>query len=260
MKMKLLLKTTLIALLIGGINASCTKVIDVDLNSKDPQYVIEGFVTLGETTHQVNITKSLDIDQGIASPTVDNAVVTLIDDLGASTSLNLVSPGVYECTGYAVSEGRTYTLTVSVDGKVFVASGKMMQDIPLSSVQTFEFAFGPDTIHAVVPLRQDIAGVNNYYQFNLFENGIRVKGNFIQSDQYNDGNMMMEPLFAGEIGPGDTIDVVMFGIEETVYDYFYTLQQNEQGATPANPTSNFSGGCLGYFSVRTKDVGQIVIP
>jgi hypothetical protein len=72
--------------------------------------------------------------------------------------------------------------------------------------------------------------------------------------------MMMEPLFAGEIGPGDTIDVVMFGIEETVYDYFYTLQQNEQGATPANPTSNFSGGCLGYFSVRTKDVGQIVIP
>src|SRR5574343_1927681 len=259
MKMKLLLKIALIALLIGGINTSCTKVIDVDLNSKDPQFVIEGFVTLGETTHQVKITKSLDIDQGIAFPTVDNAVVTLIDDLGASTSLNLVSPGVYECTGYAVSEGRTYTLTVSVDGKVFVASGEMMQDIPLSSVQTFDFAFGPDTIHAIVPLRQDIANVKNFFQFNLYNNHERVVGNFIQSDQYNDGNMMMEPLFADGINSGDTIDVVMFGIEETVYDYFYTLQQNEQGATPANPTSNFSGGCLGYFSVRTKDVGQIVI-
>jgi len=135
-----------------------------------------------------------------------------------------------------------------------------MQDIPLSSVQTFEFAFGPDTIHAVVPLRQDIANVKNFFQFNLYNNHERVVGNFIQSDQYNDGNMMMEPLFADGIDSGDTIDVVMFGIEETVYDYFYTLQQNEQGATPANPTSNFSGGCLGYFSVRTKDVGQIVIP
>ncbi len=260
MKIKLLLKIALIALLIGGINTSCTKVIDVDLNSKDPQYVIEGFVTLGETTHRVSITKSLDIDQGIAFPTVDNAVVTITDDLGASTSLNLVSPGIYECTGYAVSEGRTYTLSVSVDGKVFVASGKMMQNIPLSSVQTFAFAFGPDTVHAVVPMRQDIGGVKNFFQFNLFNNHERIIGNFIQSDQYNDGNMMMEPIFADGIDSGDTIDVVMFGIEETVYDYFYTLQQNEQGATPANPTSNFSGGCLGYFSVRTKDVGQIVIP
>jgi hypothetical protein len=102
--------------------------------------------------------------------------------------------------------------------------------------------------------------VKNFFQFNLYNNHERVVGNFIQSDQYNDGNMMMEPLFADGIDSGDTIDVVMFGIEETVYNYFYTLQQNEQGATPANPTSNFSGGCLGYFSVRTKDVGQIVIP
>lgn len=240
--------------------SSCTKVIDVDLNSKDPQFVIEGFVTLGETTHRVNITKTLDIDQGIAFPTIDNAVVTLIDDLGSSVSLNLVAPGIYECTGYAVSEGRTYTLTVSVDGEVFVASGKMVQNVPLSSVETFDFTFGTDTIHAIVPKRQDIGGISNYYQFNLYDNGKRVKGNFIQSDQYNDGNMMMEPLFAEDIKSGDTVDVVMFGIEETVYDYFYTLQQNDQGATPANPTSNFSGGCLGYFSVRTKDVGQIVIP
>jgi hypothetical protein len=52
----------------------------------------------------------------------------------------------------------------------------------------------------------------------------------------------------------------MFGIDESVFKYFYTLQQNEQGATPANPSSNFSGGCLGYFSVRTKSVKQIVIP
>ena len=71
---------------------------------------------------------------------------------------------------------------------------------------------------------------------------------------------MTEPIFAGELLTGDTVIVEMFGIDKTIFTYFYTLQQNQQGATPANPTSNFSGGCLGYFSVRTKGVKQIVIP
>jgi hypothetical protein len=240
--------------------SSCTKVIDVDLNSKDPQFVIEGYVTLGETVHTVKITKTLNFSQDIDYPTVDNALVVLSDDLGNTQTLTLINPGEYATSGYAVSEGRTYTLTVTVDGQTFVASTKMQQDIPLLSVETFGFAFGPDTINAIVPLRQDLAGVENYYLFHLYNNGQLIQGNFIQSDQYNDGNIMMEPIFADGINHNDTIDVEMFGIDKVVYNFFYTLQQNDQGATPANPDNNFSGKCQGYFCVRTKSVGQIIIP
>jgi hypothetical protein len=109
-------------------------------------------------------------------------------------------------------------------------------------------------------VRQDPGGIDNYYKFNIIANNILKPGIFIQEDAYNDGNLMMEPIFADGIESGDTVDVEMFGIDESVFKYFYTLQQNEQGATPANPSSNFSGGCLGYFSVRTKSVKQIVIP
>jgi hypothetical protein len=257
--MKSILKIALFFILLGFV-ASCTKVIDVDINDKDPKYVIEGFVTLGETTHRVSITKSQNLSESSVTPTVDNAIVVLSDDLGNSQTMSLVAPGIYEVSSYPVSEGRTYSLSVNIASEVFVASGKMMQDVVLDTLETFAFSFGPTSINALVPVRQDPGGIDNYYKFNIFANQIAKPGIFIQEDAFNDGNLMMEPIFADGIESGDTVNVEMFGIDESVFKYFYTLQQNEQGATPANPTSNFSGGCLGYFSVRTKSVKQIVIP
>jgi hypothetical protein len=255
-----MLKVSLFSLLVSVILSSCTKVIEVDLNSKDPQYVIEGFVTLGQTTHQVSITKTLNIYESAAFPTVDNAIVTLSDDQGNSQNMVLTSSGIYQATAFPVVAGRIYTLSVSVDSKVFVASVIMPQDVQLDSIETFPFAFGPQVFNSIVPVRLDPAGIENYYQFQLLKNGKYIPGIYIQSDQFNDGNMMMEPIFADGANSGDTILVEMYGIDRTVHDYFYTLIQNDQGATPANPTSNFSGGCLGYLSVRTMDTMSVVIP
>ncbi|MDP4865085.1 MAG: DUF4249 domain-containing protein [Crocinitomicaceae bacterium] len=257
--MKSIIRLSIFFILLGIIS-SCTKVIEVDINDKDPQYVIEGFVTLGETTHRVSITKSQNLSASSVMPTVDNAIVVLSDDLGNSQTMVLVSPGIYEATAYPVAEGRTYSLSVNIASEVFVASGKMMQNVVIDTLETFAFSFGPTSLNALVPVRQDPGGIDNYYKFNIIANNILKPGIFIQEDAYNDGNLMMEPIFADGIESGDTVDVEMFGIDESVFKYFYTLQQNEQGATPANPTSNFSGGCLGYFSVRTKSVKQIVIP
>ena len=243
-----------------GFLASCEKVIEIDLNDKDPQFVIEGFVTLGETTHRISITKTQNIDESSAFPTVDNAIVVLTDDLGNAQPMTLVSPGMYEVSSYPVTEGRTYSLSVSIDAEVFTASGKMMQNVEIDTLETFPFSFGPASINVLIPVRQDPAGIENYYKFNIIANSQEKKGIFIQEDAYNDGNLMKEPIFADGIESGDTVRVEMFGIDKPVYKYFYALQQNEQGATPANPTSNFTGGCLGYFSVRTKSVKEIVIP
>jgi hypothetical protein len=250
-----------IQLMLGLIvTSSCTKVIDVNLNSNDPQYVIEGAVTLGETTHQLKISKTLNIAESITFPTVDNAIVVLSDDLGNSHVMTLVAPGIYQASNFNVSEGRTYSVSVTIDSKNFKASGTIPQNVTIDTLTSFPFNFGPSSINAIVPVRHDIAGIHNYYQFNLFEKGRQKKGVFIQTDDYNDGNIMLEPIFADSIDNGDTITVEMYCIDKPVYKYFYTLLQNINGSIPANPTSNFSGGCLGYFSARTKCVKQVVIP
>lgn len=260
MNFKKLLFGLYVLLATTALFSSCTKVIDVDVDSKEAKYVVEAFVTLGESTHQVKITKTLNIDEANAFPTVDNAVVIISDDLGNIGTMTFVGSGMYEVTGFLVEEGRTYSLEVSVDGKTFNASGTMANDVQIDTVTTFPFEFGPSTINAIIPIRMDPEGIANYYQFNLYEAGNKISGIYIQSDQFNDGNPMMEPIFAEGIDSGDTILVEMFGIDRSVYDYFFTLLQNQQGATPANPTSNFSGGCLGYFSVRTKDTMSVIIP
>ena len=102
--------------------SSCTKVIDIKLNENDAQYVIEGFVTLGETTHEISITKTLNISESSSFPVVDNAIVTLSDDLGNSQTMTSIGNGKYQVNSFPVTEGTTYTLSVSIDGNIIVAT------------------------------------------------------------------------------------------------------------------------------------------
>ena len=240
--------------------SSCTKVIDVNLNSKDPQYVIEGVVTLGETTHQVKITRTLNLNESVAYPTVGDAIVFLTDDLGNNVELEHAGQGTYQVSNYQIHEGRTYTVSVTIGSKIFQATSTVPPLVQMDTLTTFPFSFGPASINALVPVRFDIPDIANYYQFNLFEKGIQKRGVYIQNDDFNDGNIMLEPIFSDSIDSGDTITVEMYCIDKPIYKYFYTLLQNISGSTPANPTSNFSGGRLGYFSARTKDVKKVIIP
>ncbi|MEN9400622.1 MAG: hypothetical protein RL632_1725 [Bacteroidota bacterium] len=257
--MKILFSTLIALALVSGM-VSCTKVIDIKLNDKDPQYVIEGHVTLGDSVHRIEISQTLNISDSSQFPAVNNAVVILTDDLGNSQAMNLVAPGRYETVNYPISADRTYTLQVTIDGQLFLSTASVPQEVTLLNVLTFPFSFGPQSFNAIVPLRLDPGGVANYYEFKLLKHGKPLRGIFIQSDQYNDGNLAQEPIFADGINSGDTIDVEMLSINREVYDFFFTLQQNQQGSTPANPTSNIIGGCIGYFSVQTKSQKQVIIP
>lgn len=238
---------------------SCEKVIDLDLDEADQQFVIEGFVTEGESTHIVTVTKSLPLDNPGAIPGINNAVVILTDNLGNTQTLTSIGNGQYEAVGYPGVEGRTYTLSVSVDGQVFQASSTIPGVVPIDSLMIDNFIFGPDTVPMITPARFDPAGVANYYQFYMFRNGERLSGINLQDDQFTDGNYQLQPLFAFDFETGDTARVEMYGIDKPVYKYFYALSQNNEDVTPANPTSNFTG-CLGYFSARTKSVETVIIP
>lgn len=242
---------------------SCEKVIDLDLNSDNPKYVIEGFVNKDSTIHTVKITRTLNFDENTAFPTVDNAVVTITDNLGNTTTLNLVSPGIYQTTNYLGVEGRTYTLTVTVDGKTFTSSSTMPQQVPIDSLTLQEFSFGPNPIFSIVANRKDPLGIKNYYHFNLYKNGILQNGIFLQDDQFADGVEILQPIFGADYRSGDFAIVDMMCIDANVYKYFYTLSLNSGGTAgviPANPESNFGSDCLGYFSAQTKERKSILIP
>ncbi len=60
---------------------------------------------------------------------------------------------------------------------------------------------------------------------------------------------------------GDQVKVEMRCIDRNIYTYMRALADlNSNNTTPANPPTNFTGGCLGYFSAHTSQVRQVTIP
>lgn len=257
--MKLII-TALVSLVFLLAFSSCQKVIDVDLNDTDQKVVIEGTILRGDTVQRVRITKTQNFDESTAPPTVDNASVTVTDHLGNAAVFTSVGNGWYEVAAYPGFEGRTYTLTVVVDGTTYSGSSTMPVYQPLTDLYVDFYPFGPDTLISLVPAHYDQAGAANHYQFHVYRNGIRDKSIYIQDDQFTDGNLIIQPLFVSDLEMEDTVRVDLFCIDKPVHTYFNQLSVNSSSiATPANPASNMNGGCLGYFSARTFDTKTIVV-
>jgi hypothetical protein len=257
--MKFILITLFSFVLLLGFS-SCEKVIDVDLNDTDQKVVIEGTILRGDTVQRIRITKTQNFDESTAPPVVDNATVTVTDDQGNTASFTSVGNGWYEAINYPGVEGRTYTLTAVVDGTTYSGSSTMPAYQPMQALYVEFYPFGTDTLISVVPAHFDQQGVANYYQFHVYVNGTRDKGIFIQDDQFTDGNLVVEPLFVSDLAVNDTVRVDLFCIDKPVHTYFNQLGVNSSSsATPANPISNLSGGCLGYFSARTFDTRTVVV-
>ena len=256
--MKLLITLVSFSVLLGF--SSCEKVIDVDLNDTEQKVVIEGSILRGDTLQRVRITKTQNFDESTAPPTVDNAVVTVIDNLGNAAVFTSVGNGWYELTGYPGVEGRTYTLTATVEGTTYSGSSIMPSYQAMDTLYVEFYPFGADTLISLVPAHFDKQVVPNYYQFHVYIICTRDKTVYLQNDQFTDGNLTVEPLFVSDLLLEDTVRVDLFCIDKPVYTYFNQLGVNSSSsATPANPISNLNGGCLGYFSARTVHSRTIIV-
>ena len=270
MKIKNILYVALF-LSITVIFSGCTKVITLDLKDSDPLYVIEGEVNKGELIHHVNITQSIKFSTLNSFPTVSGALVVLSDDMGNTEVLVETSPGKYATSGLLGVEGRTYTLSVKIAGKEFISISTMPSQVNLDELFFIPDSFGGGDGKIAIPIRQDPLGIVNKYKFDMSVS--RFKNNkgyemdstvIVQDDQFSDGEISQQPIFGslGAFFPNDTIRLSMTCIDQNVYQYFYSLSLNgpNGAATPANPVSNFSGGCLGYFTAQTKQSVEVIVP
>lgn len=240
---------------------SCQKVINVDLNKKDPQFVVEGNIIKGDSIHTLKLTKTLNFDQDQAYPIVENAVITISDDLGNKGSFVYSGKGIYTLKNYLGIEGRTYSLSISVNEETFTTSTTMPYSVKLEGLIPQAVAFGQDTFRVVVPLRFDPLGIKNYYRFDIYKNDTLLKGINIQNDQFSDGEYSFEPVGNGDFKKNDKVKVSMYCIDKPIWSYLNQLNANVSGgASPANPTSLFSNGALGYFSACTKESAEMVFP
>ncbi len=244
---------------------SCQKVIDIDLKDSEPVYVIEGEVNEGDSLHAIYITKSVKFGSNNTFPNVSGAIVIIADDLGNSEVLKEEKAGKYVSSEFKIKGmvGRTYSLKVLVNGKTFESTSRIPTKVNLEDISFTPNNFEGNNAKSPVPVRYDPQDIQNNYLFDLYilrskDNlgWVRDSGIILLDDVYSNGVKTQQPIF-GSIrffSPGDSIKMTMKCIDRNVYKYFYSLSLNgpNGAATPANPVSNISGGCLGYFSAQTK--------
>lgn len=260
-----------LALLLAA--TSCEKIITPKLNTSASQLVIEGNLADNGQPCLVSLTTSTDYTNTNTFPPVSGATVTLTDNAGHAETLRETptASGQYRGATVLGVPGRTYTLRVETGNSAYVATSTLPGPVvPFDRLSTQASAIG-NSVQAVVEYT-DPAGPGNGYLFRQYRNGVLNNTIFVQNDQFTDGRhvtqvlrSMGQPTDADRLRSGDSLRVEMQNIDPGVYEYFRTLAlilttSAAPSTTPANPTSNFTGGALGYFSAHSRRVQKMKVP
>lgn len=251
---------------------SCEKVISVNLNNTDKQYVIEGTLNNQAGSAKVLISQTKNFSDNNDFPGISGAQVTITDQNNNITTLTESTSGTYTSASLQGVPGYSYTLKVVISGKTYTSTSVMPQPVPLDSIYITEEALFGDTRKVVNVKYKDPAGKSNNYRFIQYVNGAKEKTIFVRNDELSDGRSIDIPLWVRnndddkdkkKIKSGDVVSVEMLCIDDNVYKYWFSLDQSATGdsnVTPANPVSNISGGVLGYFSAQTYQKKTVTVP
>ncbi len=263
--MKSLVKLIAIAFLFTG----CKKVIQLDLTNNADKLVIEGNITNQAGPYFVKITKSVNFNQTNTYPPVTNAFVVITDNTNLRDTLTYAGNGNYKTNKLIGVEGRTYTLTVTAEGKNYSAKSTMPAFISLDSLRlSYSIANGKERVN-VIPRYADPSVLGNSYRFIQKINNKLDETYYVFNDNLNNGLPNQRPLRSSdpdlELLKGDQVQVEMQCISPDTYAYFYSLGQQSGGgfrggSAPANPPNNIIGDALGIFSAHTSQIKTVRIP
>jgi hypothetical protein len=250
--------------------SSCQKEIEIDLNSTNPQYVVEGIITDQVEKYSVKITKTVNFSDPNTFPAIRGARVTIADNAGNTETLTETSAGIYQTQKLQGTSGRTYTLTINAEGKTFTAQSTMPAKVSLSGIKIAPSTFippgGDKDVYAATPQFTDPAGLGNNYRFIQSTQKETDKSIIIANDNVDDGRPNNRPVLSRDfkVKLGDTYNLEMQCIDKATYDYFNSLNLSSGngpggGTTPTNPVNNIQGGALGYFSAHTVQKMSIVV-
>ena len=244
---------------------SCQKVINVDLNSADPQYVIEANITDKAGPQTVHIARTANFSDKNSFPQVTGAFVTIKDvTSGAIDTLKEDSAGYYNTRHLAGISGHQYDLYIKTGDRVFTSSSTMPLPVDIDSIYTEKSVFGGNDLFPV-PVYTDPIMQGNRYLMTVSVNHIPIRSSDVRGDQVTNGQVSKFPFYYDtdddsgnpKIEIGDSVFVTLRTIDNNVYEFYRTLEdtKDQNSASLSNPLTNIIGGALGYFNAgpsRTK--------
>lgn len=259
--------STIIILIVTLAFSSCEKVINIDLKNAEPRLVIEGSIDDSGSPATVTISKSAMFSAGNSYPKVSGAVVTVTDNLGNEFSLTENETGIYSNASLTGVIGRTYHLSIMLDGKTYTAASTIPRKAKLDSLLVENNPFGEGIAGGeaekwIGVVYRDPVGYGDNVQVVQTINGKEDRLTHVQDDFYSDGGLTLFFIPTGKIKikSGDVVTVELRFVDKNVFRYLLGIQNLNEGITiPENPNSNISGNVLGFFSAYTSQKIESII-
>lgn len=253
--------TAVLSFMISIFFTSCEKEISMPLRSSEPSVVIEGQIQL-DSIAIVKITESKDYNTDNTYTVIDGAVVSISDNNGSHEILTQDDNGTYIAHVIKGVVGRTYYLSVEVNGQEYTSTSTLPTAISIDSIVMYEIP----ALNYPFPMLifQDPPIEANYYRCRYYVNGKRILIDDDLVDTKDRNGFLIErilPVYKElnddkELSRGDEIRVELHAIDKEVYTYFEGLANIENSLT--NPTTNITGGALGYFSAYAVDTMTVI--
>ena len=259
--MKRTLRIIVLAFAAAIFNSSCSEKIDLKLKNSEPQIVIEGRLSDQPGPYSVVISKSRLYYENNQFETLPGALVVISDDAGNIDTLAEVAPGFHQTNLIQGVVGRTYKLSVTVEGTTYVSLCKMQPPVDIDSIIfSTETEFDGTVKNRAQMIVNDPPGVQNFYRLFSPKDGYYD----LHRDRLWDGKTRYFNVPHKDFLGGDTLEIELWSIDESVYNFFSTFNQNQNNfgapAAPANPDPVFTPAALGYFSAHSVKSKTVIIP
>ncbi len=246
---------------------ACEEVVNIPLRNTVPGVVIEGSVTTLPGPYKVIMSQTTDYYNPGMIKHLSGALVFVKDSEGHYWYFQEKKQGLYENSQFTGIPGLTYHLQIEWNRHVYTASSVMQEPVPIDSlhVQFFPGSRFADAGYFIIIYFTDPPGKGNYYRIKMMRGEKTNTVIYVLDDQLTDGNQIPFYLYGASYQPGDTAIVELQSIDRGVYEYLLTLStvtsssQPGSTSTPANPTTNLSGGALGYFGALAISRDTVII-
>ncbi|MBT9190546.1 DUF4249 domain-containing protein [Zobellia russellii] len=247
------------ALSLMGLLASCTDVVDVEVQQGPTRLVIQASLDWekGTTGNEqlVKLSTSTEFFDTTNNTAVTGASVSVTNDTsGAEFIFTDQNNGEYTTTEFVPVLNQSYTLNVVHDGETYTAQETLMPVTDITDLyQDREDGFDDEELELHVEFT-DPANEDNYYFFKFQREGDLLPEFEVGDDEFVNGNEidwwyeLEEDEDTDKIDvlkPGDVVAIEMYGISEAYYDYMDILIDQIGGADifSATPVA-VKGNCI----------------
>lgn len=268
MKLFKMMFIPLVALLVTG----CEKAINTDLKTAPPRLVIDASIDWVKNTpgneQKIVLTKTT----GYYSsdfPSVTGAVITVTNPENAVFNfVEKAGTGEYVCSNFVPVIGQTYTLRIVLNGETYTATETFtpVPQIEDNIEQNDKGGEVGDEVEILFRYKDD-ATQQNYYLSSVRQPHTVFPELEVEDDEFTNGNLMEESYSHEKFKAGDLVNIKLYGISKSYYNYMYKLivaSGNDGNPFPTIPSAvrgniinqtNSNNYAFGYFrlaEVSTK--------